>query len=56
MKHLMEVFKDADGNSYYMLGAAKNFKNSDGDYFFGPLPIRISYKSNPNGFTVDAFP
>lgn len=53
MKHLMEVFKDSNGDPYYMLGSSKNFKNSAGDYFYGPLPIRISYKSNINGFTVD---
>jgi hypothetical protein len=56
MKHLMEVYKDAKGRAYYMLGVSKNFKNSDGDYFFGPLPLRISYKSNSNGFTVNPLP
>lgn len=56
MKHLFEVFTDNYGDNFYMLGAAKNFKNHAGELFFGPLPVRISYKENPNGFTVDPVP
>ncbi len=56
MKKLFEVYKAADGSYCYMLGASKNFKNKAGELFFGPLPIRISYKENPNGFTVNDVP
>ena len=56
MKHLLEVYTDDSGDKFYMLGASKNFKNSAGELFFGPLPIRISYKENENGFTTTALP
>jgi hypothetical protein len=56
MKHLFEVFTDTAGQTYYMLGSAKNFRNAAGEYFFGPLPVRISYRENTNGFTVEPAP
>mgnify|MGYP001071913917 CR=1 FL=1 len=56
MTHLFEVFSDDEGQVYYMLGSAKNFRNAAGEYFFGPLPVRISYSENENGFPVDPAP
>ena len=53
MKDLFEVRTDDVGNNYYMLSASKNYVTDAGEVFYAPLPIRISYVENENGFTVN---
>lgn len=53
---LFNVFTDDQGNTRYMLDASKNYVDQDGQYYYAPLPIRIRYAANQDGFPVKPLP
>jgi len=53
LKDLFEVYLDSDGNPVFILAAGKTYVDQGGRQHSSPLPIRISYTENSNGYPVD---
>jgi len=52
LKDLFEVYFDSENNPVFMLAAGKTYLDQGGRKHSSPLPIRISYAENANGYTV----
>jgi len=53
LKDLFEVYLDAENNPVFVMAAGKTYTDQSGRRHCSPLPIRISYSENIDGFPVD---